>query len=199
MKSINGFYKDKNSKDGLRSNCKECWKESNKKYRENNPRYYKGYYKDNIENFKDRNRKWYKNNIEKAKETSRKYRKIYPDKLKEWKKRYFQRKIRDPKFRLNNKIKIAIWESIKRNKNSHRWEYWVGYKLEDLIIHLENQFKPGMSWDNYGKEGWDIDHIKPISSFNFTSYNDTEFKECWALDNLQPLWAAENISKGAKL
>ena len=56
-----------------------------------------------------------------------------------------------------------------------------------------------MSWDNYGRNGWEIDHIKPISSFNFNSYKDKEFKECWSLENLQPLWAEENIRKSNKI
>ena len=42
-----------------------------------------------------------------------------------------------------------------------------------------------------------IDHIRPVSSFYFTKIEDKEFKECWALSNLQPLWASENCSKGA--
>jgi hypothetical protein len=54
-----------------------------------------------------------------------------------------------------------------------------------------------MTWENYGK--WHIDHKRPIASFNFTSYEDPEFKECWALNNLQPMWAKENMSKGNKI
>jgi len=56
-----------------------------------------------------------------------------------------------------------------------------------------------MTWDNYGRNGWHIDHIIPISFFEFKSVNDTEFKYCWNLNNLQPLWESENISKGNKL
>ena len=54
-----------------------------------------------------------------------------------------------------------------------------------------------MNWDNWGKgEGkWNIDHIKPDSSFNYTSVEDKEFQECWALENLQPLEARENLIK----
>ena len=53
-----------------------------------------------------------------------------------------------------------------------------------------------MNWDNYGE--WHIDHIKPISSFIFESSEDEEFKRCWSLDNLQPMWGIENIKKGNK-
>ena len=54
-----------------------------------------------------------------------------------------------------------------------------------------------MTWDNYGK--WHIDHIVPISVFNYTKTEHEDFKRCWALGNLRPLWAFDNISKGAKL
>ena len=54
-----------------------------------------------------------------------------------------------------------------------------------------------MSWNNYGK--WHVDHIIPISSFKFESIHDVEFKKCWSLDNLQPLWGSENIIKSNKL
>lgn len=73
----------------------------------------------------------------------------------------------------------------------------LSYSLGELMIHLERQFKEGMSWDNYGK--WHIDHIRPNNSFTYKSIDDPAFRECWALNNLQPLWASENISKGAKI
>jgi len=65
------------------------------------------------------------------------------------------------------------------------------------MFHLERLFRPGMNWQNMGK--WHIDHIYPVSSFNFSSYEDKEFKECWDLKNLQPLWAEENINKSNKI
>lgn len=68
----------------------------------------------------------------------------------------------------------------------------------ELVIHLESQFIDGMTWDNHGMNGWHIDHIRPISSFNFDSTDHPDFKKCWALDNLQPLWVEDNLSKGDK-
>jgi hypothetical protein len=90
---------------------------------------------------------------------------------------------------------VGIWRSLKYSKNGRRWEKLVGYTADDLMARLESLFADGMIWDNYGE--WHIDHIKPISSFNFESKHDPEFRECWGLQNLQPLWAKENISKGA--
>jgi len=51
-----------------------------------------------------------------------------------------------------------------------------------------------MTWESYGK--WHIDHIKPIALFDYHCAEDSAFKECWSLNNLQPLWALENIKKG---
>ena len=78
------------------------------------------------------------------------------------------------------------------------WEGLVDYTLDDLIQHLEKQFQVGMNWANHGRYGWHIDHIKPKASFSFTSSDDIEFRQCWALDNLQPLWAEDNLRKGSK-
>jgi hypothetical protein len=82
----------------------------------------------------------------------------------------------------------------------NEWRSSLGYSMQELKEHLEKQFAPGMSWDNYGRgaECWHIDHIKPVSWFNFSSVEDVEFKACWALENLAPKWEFENLSKGAR-
>ena len=72
----------------------------------------------------------------------------------------------------------------------------LGYSLDDLMRHPEAQFRLGMTWANCGQ--WHINHIWPIAPFNHASAEDPEFRQCWALSNLQPLWASENCSKGAK-
>jgi hypothetical protein len=57
-------------------------------------------------------------------------------------------------------------------------------------------FQPGMSWDNYGKNGWEIDHIEPL--FNFDLTNRDEFLKANHHSNLQPLWVSQNRGKGSK-
>ncbi|KKM07190.1 hypothetical protein LCGC14_1736380 [marine sediment metagenome] len=103
----------------------------------------------------------------------------------------------NPKFKLRTRISAAISLSIKGNKHGRPWESLVGYTLNDLRVHLERKFQSGMTWTNYGK--WHIDHKTPLKVFNFTKPEHEDFKRCWALDNLQPLWASENCAKGAKL
>lgn len=73
----------------------------------------------------------------------------------------------------------------------------VDYTVEELRAHLERQFLRGMGWHNAGE--WHIDHIIPVSSFNYTSPDDLEFKRCWALANLRPLWGRDNIRKSNRV
>jgi len=91
-------------------------------------------------------------------------------------------------------MKGGMAKYLKGKKGGKKWKSLVDYDLKDLMVHLESLFTDGMSWDNYGK--WHVDHIIPKSYFKFTSVNDESFKQCWALKNLQPLWAKDNMSKG---
>lgn len=103
----------------------------------------------------------------------------------------------NPQYKLNSNMRKGIHESLKGKKNGRHWESLVGYTILDLTRRLEALFTDGMTWDNYGK--WHIDHIIPLSAFNFSSADDYDFKKCWALSNLQPLWQAENLRKHNKV
>ncbi len=100
----------------------------------------------------------------------------------------------DPSFRLESAFRANIWHALKKGNTRGRIVRRVGYSIADLMAHLESRFQPGMTWQNYGK--WHVDHIKPVSRFN--CLDPVEFAACWALSNLQPLWARDNIAKGAK-
>lgn len=86
--------------------------------------------------------------------------------------------------------------SLREGKGGRSWERLLGFTLADLMAHLEAQFLPGMTWDNRGE--WHIDHIRPLCSFSFQTPDDPQFREAWALTNLQPLWAADNLRKGGR-
>lgn len=87
---------------------------------------------------------------------------------------------------------------LKGNKREQTWESLVGYTLDDLIKHLESQFDTNMSWDNYGFYGWHIDHIIPKNQFKYSSPDDKQFKICWSLMNLRPLWCTDNWNRNKK-
>ena len=82
------------------------------------------------------------------------------------------------------------------SKDLHTMEL-LGTDIETARLHLENQFKENMSWDNHGNYGWHIDHIIPCASFDLTDIEQQ--KKCFNYTNLQPLWAKDNMSKGSKI
>lgn len=112
---------------------------------------------------------------------------------------YLNRRRTDPGFRLKSNTRTAVWTCLKeRNVAKYRSTFeLLGYTLEELMVHLEKQFTEGMTWDNYGE--WHVDHKIPMNSFNFETTEDREFKLCWCLDNLQPLWGSDNLSKSTRL
>jgi hypothetical protein len=163
-------------------------KVSDKKWREKNKEKLNEYVKT-----------WYEQNKEHRKQYLKEYREKNIDKIREVKRNYERtRKSKDPLYKLINNFRTAIYQVLKENniqKNGHYFEV-LGYSPDELIIHLENQFKEGMTWDNYGE--WHVDHIKAIASYDIQEIGDSEFMECWSLENLQPLWGEENIRKGSR-
>lgn len=104
-----------------------------------------------------------------------------------------EKRLKDPKAHLSQRMSRAVNLSLKVGKEGRSWRDLVPYSLDDLMRHIERQFLRGMSWDNRGE--WHIDHIVPVASFTFSSPDDAEFKAAWALTNLRPMWARENQRK----
>jgi len=206
-KPFNEFNKNSNKRDGCSHYCKECkklrrqaleHKEKMKSYRQTLE--HKEKMKLLRQTIKYKESKKSRRNQEGYREDHREYmrKRSQLDIRKEYMRKYQKnRRNTDLVFKLNKRLANAIYLSLKGNKNGRHWEELVEYTLGDLMKHLESKFLFEMTWENYGQ--WHIDHIRPISSFKFTSYNDLEFKQCWSLSNLQPLWAIDNIRKSNKL
>ena len=116
---------------------------------------------------------------------------------KEIQQRHYRKKRLEQGAKLCDAMKAGIYLALKGKKNGRKWESLVGYTLEDLMQHLEKQFQPGMTWENYGE--WHLDHIQPRAAHFYTDSTDPDFQRCWALENLQPLWAKDNKEKSAKI
>jgi hypothetical protein len=175
--------------------CRDCYNKSRINHDRNR-------YKNEKEKRQSMMKKWRKNNPKKVKELRNKWRKSKNG--KEYNRKYkILRRSKDPKFKLNCNFSrlINLHLHKKGGKKGHKWENIVGYTIDDLKSHLESLFEPWMNWDNYGNPNgdhtdcWHIDHIVPKSWFNYTSYEDEEFKKCWALSNLQPKEGKANITK----
>jgi hypothetical protein len=218
IKELNEFYDRKRYKDGKSCQCKECLKDMGKiskrknekqvkkyniEYRKENilkiKEYHKNLYLENREKILERQKKYVKSNYEKRYE----YQKEWISKNRDKRKTYWDKNnklvMSTADGRLNSNFSRAIRSSICSGKGGRHWETVVGYSLKQLNKHLEKKFLPGMTWENYGRKGWNIDHIIPVSAFNFKTSDDIDFKKCWALNNLRPLWEIENIKKKNKL
>jgi len=114
-------------------------------------------------------------------------------KRSEWGKTYRKENI---SYKLHGVISTQIRQSIAKN-----WTGWTDvlpYSATQLKNHLERQFDKRMTWKNYGRMGWHIDHIIPKKLFDIKEMGDSEFLACWALSNLRPLWRKENLEKRDK-
>jgi len=144
--------------------------------------------------------KWSKENRDKLRDYHAQWREKNREHVNEYGKNYERkRRAEDPKYRLGVRTRTAVYTCLKEKdiaKYKSTFDI-LGYTLDDLMNHLEGLFIDGMTWDNYGE--WHVDHKIPMSSFNFTSVDDEEFKLCWSLNNLQPLWAIDNLRKGTSL
>ena len=98
------------------------------------------------------------------------------------------------RFILAVRKRISGFMEIKKMTKRNKTFYMVGCTPQELILHIEQQFKPGMSWDNWSVHGWHLDHIIPLDS----GKNQEEVEKLCHYTNLQPMWAAENRRKSNK-
>jgi hypothetical protein len=157
-------------------------------------------YKRNYHKYKDKksqyHKEWSEKNRDRLNEYHRDWRDENRDKWRENKRLYQKkRKDSDPLYKLISNFRTAIYQVLKESNVEKNGRYFevLNYSAQDLITHLEKQFKDGMNWENYGK--WHVDHILPISSFDIKEIGDEEFMKCWSLENLQPLWGRDNLIK----
>jgi len=219
-KELSEFNKRSTSKDGYRSDCRECqkshyngkseyYKEKMKQnrldkldeYVERDKKYYKenrdkilksksGYYIDNRGEILENKRQYYIDN----KDVRSEYNKKWREDNKDWVRTYMRNYAKQ--YREKNPHIIAwrrvLSSSLNRMGKSKEGHTidLLGYSSTELKEHLESLFTDGMSWDNYGE--WHIDHIKEVCTFDV----DTPPSIVNALSNLRPLWATTREING---
>lgn len=108
-----------------------------------------------------------------------------------------RRKI-DPAFKTMLSMRTRVAAAVRRDKSKKAsgLTELLGCSPQELKRHIEKQWKAGMSWENYGRKGWHIDHIKPCAAFKLT--DPAQQILCFHFSNLQPLWWIENLTKAAR-
>ncbi len=181
------FYVDKRRNIPIRK-CKKCVYEHTKQWR-----------LDNAQKTRDIKKNWYNKNIVRERARIRIWRKNNPDKAAKSRKRGSEKYLSTARGCLCNRMRARLRRAIGDKKNGREWESLVGYSASDLCKHLESLFVDGMTWEKLLSGEIHIDHKIPVTFFKFQSTNDVEFKMCWRLENLQPLWAKDNHIKSNKI
>lgn len=203
-KPLEEFFIDHRGKYGRTSWCKDCLNGNSKKWQ-----------KENKERSNENIRKWQikhreiciarkrnarASNPDKYRQKDKEYREKNIEKVGESRRKYMANLLKTPRGRLNHLISLGIRQRLKKDSKAGRhWETLVDFTLDELKQHIEKQFTDGMNWERYIKGEIHIDHIIPLSVHNFETPEDVDFKKAWALDNLRPMWAQENIIKSNKL
>lgn len=137
-------------------------------------------------------------NPEKCKETKKRYREANIDRYRKYHREYAKdRRASDPCFALAYALRIRIAVALRKKGKHGSAVRDLGCSIGELKAYLESQFLPGMSWSNRGLRGWHIDHIRPLASFDLT--DPEQFRAACHYTNLQPMWAVDNMKKGAKV
>lgn len=188
---VSEFYPDKSKNDGIHSVCKKCHYEKAKKYKKDNP-----------EKAAEYDRRYYRNHREARLKQKRLYVKNNKDSINKWRRKYHKEKYHsDVNYKIRSAVSRAVHTTLKENNQRKDTATWnaLPYTPTQLKEHLESQFDDRMSWDTHGRFGWHIDHIIPQSKLIYDSMDHPNFLKCWSLNNLQPLWWDDNLSKGDKL
>lgn len=196
--SLNNFGKLNSSPDGLKYDCKMCRKQYNQDNKEIIKEKNKIYYEKNKNRILIQCRKYNENNKEKISNQKKEYRKRpeimehikikNEEYLETRKEKIKNRRKTDLNFKISEILRSKFNREIKRNKYSK----FLGCDIDFFKKWLEYRFNENMNWKNMGTK-WHIDHILPISKFNFSNLN--EIRICYNWTNLQPLESEKNMSK----
>ena len=168
---------------GLQSKCKDCKRTMGIQWR-----------KENLERIRATGAKRKKDNPEKVKAEKARWRRGHKKHKADYERK---RRFNNSNHRISCNIRSAMAKALTNGVKSAHTEELLGCSIGYLRQHLESLFTEGMSWDNWGRYGWHIDHIIPLSYFDFT--DPEQQKRAWHYTNLRPLWAEDNLKKHDKI
>ena len=93
-------------------------------------------------------------------------------------------------------LRVRLTIALKGESKTKTTQALLGCNWDQLRAHLESLFLPGMTWENYGRFGWHIDHIITLSAFDLS--DGVQLKKASNYMNLQPLWREDNLAKSNK-
>lgn len=188
-KPLINFVKNKRQNDGYHYVCKQC----HKLYKEQNKQKIQRKHKEWLNNNKDYiyeyNKQYNDKNREQKNEITKLWFENNPSYHKEWKRKKHNT---DIYYRIKSNLRSRFYNAVIKHFKIQSVIDLLGCSVEECKKHIEQQFKPEMTWENHG-EIWEIDHIIPCSNFNLTDIEQQ--KQCFHYTNLQPLFKTSGIAK----
>jgi hypothetical protein len=111
--------------------------------------------------------------------------------FREWRREYRK----NPAVRLAKNLRDRLLSVLRGKVRSGESVRQLGCSAAEAVVHLERQFRPRMTWKNWGRV-WHVDHIRPLASFDLTE--PEQLRQACHFTNLRPLYRVENLAKGAK-
>jgi len=222
---IEGFYKDRGAKDGRARRCIVCQKAHLRTYRAVNSSKIvaqkKTWYARNAEKQRARVKRWaednpdrlalrkaalYQKDLMASRERGRiraaAWRAADIDHAKSVVRRNSMAWREEHKFearyQLENRVRRSMHRSLKGTGIKGALRH-LDYSLDELRTRLFLTIPVGYTWGDFLAGELHVDHIRPIASFNYVSVEDSEFRDCWSLLNLQLLTGQDNRKKSARL
>ncbi|MEN6378381.1 MAG: hypothetical protein ABFD15_02215 [Methanofastidiosum sp.] len=192
--NYNKSHKDKIIRYRKKYYQRDSVKEQTRKYQKEHPWIAKNYRRKNKIRIKKYRKGWRLKNADKIRQQNKRYREEHTEESKIY---HRKRMESDPKYRITRSLRTRLnsalkWQGVRKTK--HTLDL-IGCSVDFLKKHIESQFLRGMTWDNYGREGWSIDHIIPCASFDLVKIKDQ--KRCFNYKNLRPLWEVDNWKKNS--
>lgn len=199
-------------------------RQTKKKYyeshRDNILEYKKRHYREHKSKRKQYNQEYYERNKQTISTQKKKYRKKNLRRIKQYKKLYYlqnrekilqynssrrqeineytnEKRKTDLNFRLSHSLRSRLLNAIRNNQRKGSAVRDLGCSIGDFKLYIESKWLDGMTWENYGRDGWHLDHIIPLAYFDLSKRK--QFLKACHYTNYQPLWAKDNIGKGKSL
>lgn len=156
----------------------------------------RAYYERTKSQVRAQSKAWLERNFERYIAWLAEYRKR-PEVIARNRAKFHAKKKNNPSFALSLTLRCRIRRAIKAQSGVKAKKSFdlLGCSIEHARKHIEAQFEPGMGWENYGRNGWHLDHVVPCSSFDLR--NPKHQQRCFHYSNLRPVWERDNILKGS--
>lgn len=213
------FHASKRTPDGRRAVCRACRAEDHAEHRDERLPKRREHYQANKERLCATVRAYYAENAEAQRQAAlvrhHKNREKRIDQMREYrvenaealnerrrpksKAAFHARYGTDLEFTLKHRVRALLRVTLQKGRSGRRMAELLGYTADDLRAHLERQFTKGMSWERFMAGEIHIDHIIPVATFGIVEEDSDAFRQCWALSNLRPAWAKDNMSRQDKV